>query len=196
MALNNKNRNINNLYLKHIQKPDVDAKTKDFYLKYDNTLKQSDSLTQNGEGGIIKRNSYSVATSRYVNKNDPLFINSKKIPPLPGFEDIVSHGDEYSIVFKDTNGNESNVSAKEFVEFLKQDENYKGGNIRLISCETGKGDGIVPQYIANELGVDVLAPTDLVWVFDDGEMYVAYDMDNALAGINTGEWKLFKPKRK
>lgn len=66
----------------------------------------------------------------------------------------------------------------------------------MISCETGAGDGIVPQYIANELNVNVLAPTELVQVFPDGKMFVTNDEDKALLGINTGEWKIFKPKRK
>ena len=38
-------------------------------------------------------------------------------------------------MFKDMNGDESNVSAKEFVDILKQNPDYKGGNIRLIACE-------------------------------------------------------------
>ena len=48
----------------------------------------------------------------------------------------------YSLVFKDMNGDESNVSAKEFVDILKQNPDYKGGNIRLIACEVGAGEGI------------------------------------------------------
>ena len=125
-----------------------------------------------------------------------LYIHSTNIKQLKGYEDIVCHGDRYSLVFKDMNGDESNVSAKEFVDILKQNPDYKGGNIRLIACEVGAGEGIVPQYIANELGVKVLAPTEVVNVFPNGDMCVANDIQDALQKNETGEWKMFVPKRK
>lgn len=154
------------------------------------------NVDNSAKSAIIKNKEYAIASSRYVNKNDSLYKNSKKIKPIQGFEDIVTHGDAYSIVFKDADGNESNVSAKEFVEILKKDKNYKGENIRLISCQVGAGEGIVPQYIANEFNVNVLAPTEKVFVFEDGEMVVTNNRKKALKGISTGEWRLFKPERK
>lgn len=60
----------------------------------------------------------------------------------------------------------------------------------------GAGEGIVPQYIANELGVKVLAPTEVVNVFPNGDMCVANDIQDALQKNETGEWKMFVPKRK
>ena len=147
--------------------------------------------------GIIKVDKdVAQASQKYLNKNDMLYINSKNIKQLKGYEDIVCHGDRYSLVFKDMNGDESNVSAKEFVDILKQNPDYKGGNIRLIACEVGAGEGIVPQYIANELGVKVLAPTEVVNVFPNGDMCVANDIQDALQKNETGEWKMFVPKRK
>ncbi len=72
LSLNNKNRNIHNIflkrkipkinnitlpeYVKHIENPDTNTKIKDFYLKYDNRLIKPDSLTENGESGIMKQN--------------------------------------------------------------------------------------------------------------------------------------------
>ena len=147
--------------------------------------------------GIIKVDKdVAQASQKYLNKNDMLYINSKNIKQLKGYEDIVCHGDRYSLVFKDMNGDESNVSAKEFVDILKQNPDYKGGNIRLIAREVGAGEGIVPQYIANELGVKVLAPTEVVNVFPNGDMCVANDIQDALQKNETGEWKMFVPKRK
>lgn len=136
-----------------------------------------------------------AASSRYLNKNDGLYKNAKKIKPIEGYEDIVVHGDKYSLIFKDSEEKEVNISAKEFVDILKHDPGYKGGNIRLISCETGAEGGIVPQYIANELGIDVLAPTEVVWVDKDGNISITNDIEKAMENISTGEWRLFTQKK-
>src|SRR5204863_321264 len=40
------------------------------------------------------------------------------------------------------------------------------GNIRLISCSTGGGSAA--QNLANQLGVTVRAPTNVVWVHSNG----------------------------
>ena len=47
-------------------KPDINADTKNFYLKHDNHLKQPDSLTDNGESGIMNMDNKSVR-EWYVN---------------------------------------------------------------------------------------------------------------------------------
>lgn len=147
------------------------------------------SVASSKENGIIKLG------GRYLNKLDPSYERFKLIKPLEDYEDIITHGDPYSIVFKDADGNETNISAMEFLKILKQDNNYKGGNIRLIACQTGAGDGLVPQYLADNLGVNVLAPTEIVSIDFEGNMIVADDDLDAKLGIQTGEWKLFKPRK-
>ena len=132
---------------------------------------------------------------RYLNKNDELFINAKKIKPLEGFEDIVTHGDPISLVFKDADGGESNVSAEEFVNILMNDPNYKGGNIRLIACQVAADGGNIPRYIAQRLNVTVLAPTETVNVDFDGNMILADNDEDARSGIETGRWIYFEPKQ-
>ncbi len=129
-------------------------------------------------------------------KTDALYDYSKRIKPLEGYEDIVSHGDQYSLVFKDSNGIETNVSAKELCDIIEQAGTYKGGNIRLIACQTGAGEGIVPTYIAKRFNVEVLAPTEIVNVDFRGNMILADNADNAKMGIETGEWILFNAKGK
>lgn len=111
-------------------------------------------------------------------------------------EIIIAHGDAYSIVFKDSLGNESNIATEKFVEILKMDPNYHGGNIRLISCQTGAGGGIVPQYIADALKINVLAPTEIVNVDFDVNMILSDNEECATMGIETGRWILFKPSRR
>ncbi len=53
LALNNKNRNILNMYLKYIYKTNKNANVRDLYIKHNTIHRQPDSLTQNGEGGIM-----------------------------------------------------------------------------------------------------------------------------------------------
>ena len=150
-------------------------------------------LSKSQKNGILRLSS---SGNTYLNRMDELYANALKIKPIKNYTDIVCHGDPYSIVFKDSDGKESNISAKEFVEILKKSKSYTGGKIRLIACQTGAGDGIVPQYIANELGVEVLAPTEIVNVDFTGQMILADDEQNAKEGIETGIWKSFYPKKR
>jgi hypothetical protein len=124
-------------------------------------------------------------STRFLNKMDPLWENAGKIKPIEGFQDIVCHGDKYSVIWKDALGNEVNVSAQEFANILKNSPVYGGGPIRLISCETGAPDAITAKYISKYLGVDVLAPTDIVFVDFDGVMTIGKN--------NIGKWVKFSP---
>lgn len=129
----------------------------------------------------------------YVAKTEKLYEYSQKIEPIDGFEDIVSHGDATSIVFKDSNGIETNVSAEEFADILEKGGVYQGGRIRLIVCEAGADDGVVPTYLAKRFNTEVLAPTETVNVDFEGNMILANDPENAKMGIETGKWVLFGP---
>lgn len=127
----------------------------------------------------------------FVLKTENLYKNALKIKPIEGYTDIVSHGDEYSLIFNDANGRESNVSAKLFCDIIDEAGIYNGGDIRLIACSTGAGDGIVPRYIAKRYGVNVMAPTETANVLSDGTIILANNDNDAKMGIETGEWALF-----
>jgi hypothetical protein len=127
-------------------------------------------------------------STRFLNKMDPLWENAGKIKPIEGFQDIVCHGDKIGFIWKNADGVEVTVSAKEFADILKSSPVYNGGPIRLISCETGADGAITAQYVAKYLDVDVMAPTDIVHVYPDGEMIIGPDQ-----WTNTGTWKIFKP---
>jgi hypothetical protein len=119
---------------------------------------------------------------------DPMWKNSDNIKPIEGYQDIVCHGDTIGFSYKDLNGNEISLTPREFAEILKNSPVYEGGPIRLISCEAGANGSITAQYMADQLGVPVLAPTDVVYVYPDGVMKVGkYD---------TGSWILFSPEVK
>ncbi len=126
--------------------------------------------------------------TRFLNKMDPLWENAEKIKPIKGYQDIVCHGDKTGFSYLDLDGNELYMTPREFADILKNSPVYEGRPIRLISCEAGANGSFTAQYVANQLGVPVLAPTDRVYVYPDGIMKVGkYD---------TGRWILFYPREK
>lgn len=58
----------------------------------------------------------------------------------------------------------------------------------MISCQSGAVDSFTAQYVANQMGVDVLAPTDIVIVYPDGEIFIGPSIME-----RTGGWKAFHP---
>jgi len=99
------------------------------------------------------------------------------------------HGDSKGFSYRDKNGVDTNCTAREMAEMIKSNPNYKGGPIRLISCETGAEEFGAAQMLANQLGVEVMAPSHTVWVMPDGEIRVGRKYNT-----NDGVWKIFKPK--
>lgn len=167
-----------------MMRDDKGKSVKTDYMNYDEWKKKY--VDKVDESGYNKDNKeFAQAYPSFVNKSDKLYEYSKNIKPLKDYEDIVCHGDGISFTFKDLDGNESNISVKEFVDILLKSGTYKGGNIRLITCNAGAKDGVVAQALANMLKVNVLAPSDVVNVYMDGELKVD----------NGGEWVLFKPKK-
>jgi hypothetical protein len=69
--------------------------------------------------------------------------------------------------------------------------NYKGGKIRLFSCETGADDAIVAKKLADYMGVEVMAPSDVIWIGPQNSIVIG-----PRPNINTGEWRTFKPNKK
>ncbi|MEQ1570550.1 MAG: hypothetical protein ABMA64_33275, partial [Myxococcota bacterium] len=58
---------------------------------------------------------------------------------------------------------------------------FEGGSVRLVSCGTGSADGAAAE-LARELGVEVKAPTDTVWIHPDGTLTVGPTPDAASGG--------------
>ena len=125
----------------------------------------------------------------FANKDEQLFLNAQRIVPILGFEDIVVHSDMDSFYVYGKDGTEYVYTPSEFSEMIKDSPNYHGGAIRLIACDAGAKDDGAAQRIANELNVNVLAPTTTVWTLPDGSMSVETER-----GKQDGEWKEFKPK--
>jgi len=78
--------------------------------------------------------------------------------------------------------------------------------MRLLSCSTGEHYNGLAQNLANKLGVNVLAPSDLLWAYQDGKLGIGpaekfIDPDSGQTLIrpklpHNGEWRMFKPQKK
>ena len=143
-------------------------------------------LTGGENGGIINTRE---PLSSFLNSSEQLYENAKKIIPLPDYQDIVIHGDKTGFSYKDKDGNETLLNVGEFTKILKESGLYKGGKIRLISCEAAAPGAHTAQWFANDMGVEVLAPTDIVWVDRDGNMTIGPD-----EFTDSGAWITIEPE--
>ena len=166
-----------------------------------------------GNGGIINidknkidvkgDNDILTLSSKFINPNESLYKNSDKIKPIDGFDDIICHGSPEGLIINGMNNEEWIYTAKEAADMIRNSQEFKGRSIRLISCQTGaNGENSVAQQIADELGVDVMAPTEIVTVEPvEGKMFVS---DNDILTrlwirgenvVETGKWVIFKPRK-
>lgn len=180
-----------------------DAKAKDFsdfkkkYLKaavkYEYNMAQASKIEVNG---------------LFVNKTEKLYRYAKNIPPIDGYEDFTCHADPDSfyidLVGEGRDEDFFKLTPEEYAVRIKNSTTYQGGNIRIISCQAGaKKDGAA-QRLADALNVNVYAPTETVHVTEKGEIFVTdneilaeiwYNEDDRSSIKQTGEWKVFKPRK-
>lgn len=107
------------------------------------------------------------------------------VPKKEGYFDLAAHGATSTILYGQ---NGRRLSAREVARIIKHHKDYKGQKIRLLSCSTGTDENGFAQQLANALGVEVEAPTDVLLVYPDGSYKVGMRGD--------GHMKTFKPKRK
>ncbi len=153
-----------------------------------------------------KKRRYEPLSRIYVNSEDQLYANLKKVKPYKDYEDFSVHGvpEESKIEFVTNNGVSTKYSAKEFADTLREDPSYKGGKVRLLSCGAGSKVSDFAKDLAIELGQEVLAPTETLWVGENGELFISDNeiladmwyndgkIDNTIR--QTGRWKPFAPK--
>lgn len=142
---------------------------------------------------------------KYVNKSEQLYKNLQKVKPIEGYEDVAIHGEpgESMVVYDTTSGITTKYTAGEFAEIIKVDPEYHGGNIRLLSCGAGSEESQFAKGLATAMNKEILAPTETLWVSDNGELFITDsdklaemwyndgDIDNSFH--STGYWKTFKP---
>jgi hypothetical protein len=94
--------------------------------------------------------------------------------------------DDFEVII---NGNAVAVDHRALAKYIRKNGGGKQ-KIRLLSGGTGKREKGAAQHLANKLGVEVMAPSDLLHVFEDGSLVIG-----PKANRNTGSWETFTPKR-
>ncbi|MCL9759547.1 hypothetical protein [Frankia sp. AiPa1] len=95
--------------------------------------------------------------------------SARLVAPEPGYYTVDIHGDPSGCLF----GTER-LDAHDVAQLIRTDRGWDHRPVRLLSCETGKGDNPMAQKLANELGRNVLAPTENAWVdCDTGEIVIS-----------------------
>ena len=159
---------------------------------------QEEMFSSGDDHGLIQ------LSRSYFGDDTKLSSYFEQVTPLDGYEDFGFHCDPYSMEFA-INGQTTEYSAREFADILRIDPQYHGGDIRLLACNAGAADDGFAQQLADELRVNVLAPTELLFMDESGEMFVSNnellaDMwynstrEERLRIRQTGDWRLFKPK--
>ncbi len=156
------------------------------------------------EKNVFEKDTIMKLSSIFVNSSDSLYLNSQKIKPLEGYSDIVMHGTPSALIASGNNGEEWRYNAHEAAELIKNSREFSQNPdrpIRLISCNTGQGEDCIAQQISDILRVNVLAPTEAVYVNENGEMLITDNDSLAILwdmGVNvkdTGSWVTFKPRK-
>jgi hypothetical protein len=123
-----------------------------------------------------------------MGKSDDFLINASARTDVDagGYLDVVAHGDANSIEV--AGYADQSFGHRVLAQMLKNDPQFVGQGIRLLSCSTGANPTGFAQNLANKLGVNVLAPSDTLWAFPNGTMTIG-----PKETINTGSWILFIP---
>lgn len=135
-----------------------------------------------------------LAKGTFTKAGDEAGINMLNTTPKAGRFDYGIHGEPGGFWIQNQKGEWLKVSPERVAEFMRID-GYKGGPVRLLSCQAG---ACVPaprmnpaQRLANALNEPVLAPTEKVWVYPNGRIVLGPHYTTP-----SGGWVWFKPQPK
>jgi hypothetical protein len=112
---------------------------------------------------------------------------ASRATPLDGHTDVIIHGAPHGFAETPTG---RLLEPREVARRTLESPDYCGGPVRLVSCSTGAPGATAARDLAAELGVDVVAPDDLVWAFPSGKLTIG-----ANPTADTGNWVRFAPGR-
>ncbi|WP_336085378.1 WXG100-like domain-containing protein [Nocardia sp. SSK8] len=142
----------------------------------DDTLPVPDDYLPNGQGVVHNPTGTAIGDDARTHRVSQNVRND-------GAHDVVVHGRSDGSV---TPGNKDAVSPQDIVDAINRNPHYVPGTpIRLLSCHAGNDSGWA-QHIADQLGVDVIAPTDRVGVRREPGSEPVIDRG--------GEWERFRPE--
>lgn len=137
------------------------------------TLKFFGADARDNLNSIVKRRTMKLENGfACFPDGDPLNENVKMVKPLKTYFDVAMHGSQTAVGF---GSEETNMSPRLLASVIRHSNGWDGQKVRLLSCNTGKrieNDYCFAEELANALGVKVKAPTDVLYIPPNGEMYV------------------------
>lgn len=130
-----------------------------------------------------------IALERPIFDDGTLGTFAERLVPEPGYYDVVLHGEAYGLEFF---GEPLDVETLCAI-IIQRDDYQRGMKIRLVSCNTGREPDGVAQYIADRLGVEVLAPENNAAVKLENGKSTTYSCDEF--GQEKGKYKPFTPSK-
>ncbi len=103
-------------------------------------------------------------------ENDVLQKYVKAVKPLKTYFDVALHGSPSAVGFGST---QTNMSPRLLASVIRHSEGWNGQKIRLLSCSTGAANGddyCFAEELANALGVEVMAPDDVLYIGANGQL--------------------------
>lgn len=108
----------------------------------------------------------------FFSADDATLAAAKALPEMPGYRTYDLHGNPESVAVW-AGGQEVSIGPSAFADVVRGDPGWQGSPVRLFSCDTGKGSESFAQLLADELGVEVYAPTELAWSDSTGQSWSA-----------------------
>lgn len=122
------------------------------------------------------------------------YIARRKDIDVNGYYDVIAHGSSTYVQIENA-GKIHDVNWRITAKIIKNSKWHKGQAIRLLSCNTGAISNGFAQNLANKLGVPVSAPTDYLFVYENGHYFVEGSNDGGKTpNGKKGSFKTFYPK--
>jgi hypothetical protein len=138
------------------------------------------------------KNVESVTLSAKLGNDDATLKAAQWLKPQKGFYDVIVHGAPDTVAVRISDSKWQTVNQRSLATYISKQADYKGGAIRLASCQTGAQlKHMMPSFaqnLANKMGVPVMAPTDTLFIFPDGKTVIGPNQFT-----NSGQWKIFYP---
>lgn len=131
---------------------------------------------------------------------DPLLTDRLGVRQVDGVYTIDAHGVEHGPDGVGLRVGAHLLTVEHLSAILDADPNYDGGPIRLLVCESGRGEDSFAQRLADRRGQPVTAPTKVYGVDDNGTEFVT-DVEVDGGGVirpkfpPTGEMRTFEPRK-
>lgn len=173
--------------------------------KYSGKFASAGVDKSSGSGIMNNKKDYNTFGLMFVSHRDDLYKYAIDLPPLDGYEDIAFHADRKSFLILDPDTQEiiERVTPQKLAELVLNSSNYKPGTkIRLLSCQSGYGKNSIAKQLADILNVEVIAPTEILAISNDGKTFISDNMfliDMWSDGEDvqqTGYWKTIRPHEK